>query len=207
MDSIDRTKTAVILLAVIACVVVTAGWASAQQASGLAAVGAVDPANGYPKWYMDGNGLQLAQCLVQSAADPCGLAAAGAVPNPGAAISFPGNFPDEFMYWLATADITGVGVNRSGTAILVLDVTGAFGGPTGTPADGAGAQITFARFRLRVKNSLTPGATYTMTGPLGSQKCRAASKKGIQHDFAAVRAVEQRIHDELDRLRRRTKRG
>ena len=94
MDSIDRTKTAVILLAVIACVVVTAGWASAQQASGLAAVGAVDPANGYPKWYMDGNGLQLAQCLVQSAADPCGLAAAGAVPNPGAAISFPGNFPE-----------------------------------------------------------------------------------------------------------------
>ena len=169
MDSIDRTKTAVILLAVIACVVVTAGWASAQQASGLAAVGAVDPANGYPKWYMDGNGLQLAQCLVQSAADPCGLAAAGAVPNPGAAISFPGNFPDEFFYWLANASIDGVGVNRSGTALLVLNVTGAFGGATGTAADGAGAQIVFARFRLRVKNSLRPGATYTMTGPLGSR--------------------------------------
>ena len=40
MNCIDRIKTAGILLAVIACVVVTAGWASAQQASGLTAVGA-----------------------------------------------------------------------------------------------------------------------------------------------------------------------
>ncbi len=161
------TKAAAILLAVIVYVILTGGWASAQQGSGLSAVGGVDPAIGYPKWYMDGSGLQLAPCLDTTAGDPCLLA--GTFPNPGAAISFPGNFPDEFMYWLATADITGVGVNRSGTAILVLDVTGAFGGPTGTPADGAGAQIAFARFRLRVKNSLTPGATYTMTGPLGSQ--------------------------------------
>src|SRR5437773_1944680 len=124
---------------------------------------------------MDGNGLQLGQCLVQSAADPCGLAAAGAVPNPGAAISFPGNFPDEFFYWLANASITGVGVNRSGTALLVLNVTAAFGGAPGTAADGAGAQIVLARFRLRVKNSLRPGATYTMTGPLGSRAFVAAA--------------------------------
>src|SRR5213594_3084739 len=173
MNQTDRksfgasTKAAAILLAVIVYVILTGGWASAQQGSGLSAVGGVDPAIGYPKWYMDGSGLQLAPCLDTTAGDPCLLA--GTFPNPGAAISFPGNFPDEFMYWLATADITGVGVNRSGTAILVLDVTGAFGGPTGTPADGAGAQIAFARFRLRVKNSLTPGATYTMTGPLGSR--------------------------------------
>src|SRR5437867_675475 len=172
MNQTDRTsigskKAAAIVLAVIVYVILTGGWASAQQGSGLSAVGAVDPANGYPKWYMDGSGLQLAQCLDTRAGDQCVLA--GTVPNPAAAISFPGNFPDEFMYWLAEASIDGVGVNRSGTALLVLNVTGAFGGPTGTPADGAGAQIVFARFRLRVKNSLTPGATYTMTGPLGSQ--------------------------------------
>src|SRR5438093_539056 len=161
------TKAAAILLAVIVYVLLTGGWASAQQGSGLSAVGAVDPANGYPKRYMDGSGLQLAQCLDTRAGDPCLLA--GTFPNPAAAISFPGNFPDEFMYWLAEASINGVGVNRAGTALLVLDVTGAFGGPTGTPADGAGAQITFARFRLRVKNSVRPGATYTMTGPLGSR--------------------------------------
>src|SRR5262249_50080288 len=163
------TKAAAILLAVIVYVILTGGWASAQQGSGLSAVGAVDPANGYPKWYMDGSGLQLAQCLDATAADPCGLLAAAAIPNPGAAISFPGNFPEEFFYWLATADIPGIGVNRSGTAFLVLGLEGAFGGPTGTAADGPGAQIVFARFRLRIRNSLTPGATYTMTGPLGSR--------------------------------------
>src|SRR5438093_4006953 len=188
MDSIDRTKTAVILLAVIACVVVTAGWASAQQASGLAAVGAVDPANGYPKWYMDGNGLQLAQCLDTTAADPCGLAAAGAVPNPGAAISFPGNFPDEFSYWLANATINGVGAARSGTALLVLNVTGAFGGATGTAADGAGAQIVFARFRVRVTAGLTPGATYTVTHPFGVTRFTASSAGTINFtdDFGCL---------------------
>ena len=53
MNSSDRTKTAVILLAVIACMALTAGRASAQAAAGLAAVSAVDPANGYPKWYQD----------------------------------------------------------------------------------------------------------------------------------------------------------
>src|SRR5437867_4402222 len=169
MDSIDRTKTAVILLAVIACVVVTAGWASAEQASGLAAVGAVDPANGYPKWYMDGNGLQLGQCLDTTAADPCGLLAAGAIPTPTKPILFPTNFPDEFFYWRLTGKLTGLGAGGAGTATLVQALEGAFGGATGTAADGAGAQIVFARFRLRVKNSLHPGATYTMTGPLGSR--------------------------------------
>ena len=46
-------------LAVIACITLTGGLASAQNAQGLAAVGAIDPANGFPRWYMDKNGLQL----------------------------------------------------------------------------------------------------------------------------------------------------
>src|SRR5437660_6367985 len=96
-----------ISLAVIACVMLTAGWASAQQASGLTAVGAPDPANGYPKWYMDGNGLQLAPCLVTPADDPCALA--GTFPNPAAPIVFPTNFPDEFFYMLPTSRIDGIG--------------------------------------------------------------------------------------------------
>jgi len=65
--SIGRsTKAAAILLAVIVYVILTGGWASAQQGSGLSAVGAVDPANGYPKWHMDGSRLQLAPCLLSS---------------------------------------------------------------------------------------------------------------------------------------------
>src|ERR1043166_9373439 len=131
MDFIVRSKKpAAILLVVIACMVFTGALASAQQASGLSAVGAADPANGYPKWYMDGNGLQLAQCLDTTVADPCGLVAAGAIPNPGAAISFPGNFPNEFFYWRMTAKITGVGAGRAGTALLANALEGAFGGAT-----------------------------------------------------------------------------
>ena len=168
MKSTVRSKKAAgILVAVIACVVLTEGWASAQQAAGLTAVGGADPANGYPKWYIDGNGLQLAPCLDTTAADPCGLA--GAIPDPASPISFPNNFPEEFFYWLLNAKITGIGARGAGTALLANALEGAFGGPTGTPADGAGAQIVFARFRFRVNGGLTPGATYTLTGPLGSR--------------------------------------
>src|SRR5881396_3271829 len=102
MNCIDRTKTAGILLAVIACIVFASGRASAQAAQGLAAVGAVDPANGYPKWYQDKNGLQLTACLDNTTPDPllggadlCGLVAGGAIP--AGPVVFPTNFPDEFF--------------------------------------------------------------------------------------------------------------
>ena len=42
-----------ISLAVVACVIFAAVGAFAQNAQGLAAVGAIDPANGYPRWYLD----------------------------------------------------------------------------------------------------------------------------------------------------------
>src|SRR6266571_935596 len=154
-----------ISLTIVACVMLTAGWASAQQAQGLLRVGAPDPANGYPKWYMDRNGLQLGQCLVTPADDPCALA--GTFPNPAAPIVFPTNFPDEFFYMRATARIDGIG--GVGRADLGYALEGAFGGATGTAADGAGAQIVFARFRIRVTAGLVPGATYTMTAPYGTQ--------------------------------------
>src|SRR5262245_55239872 len=159
-----------ISLAVVACVMLSAGWASAQQAQGLLRVGAPDPANGYPKWYMDRNGLQLAPCLVTTADDPCALA--GTFPNPAAAIVFPTNFPDEFFYMRATARIDGIGGVGRADAGWALE--GAFGGATGTAADGAGAQIVFARFRIRVTAGLVPGATYTLTGPYGTQSFVAA---------------------------------
>ena len=39
-----------ISLAVVVCIALTGGLASAQNAQGLAAVGATDPANGYPSF-------------------------------------------------------------------------------------------------------------------------------------------------------------
>src|SRR2546426_12253585 len=81
-----------ISLAVVACVIFAAGGAFAQNAQGLAAVGAIDPANGDPRWDLDRNGLQLGQCLdAANPADPCVLA--GTFPDSGEPDSFPANIP------------------------------------------------------------------------------------------------------------------
>src|SRR5438034_2204525 len=164
-----------ISLAVIACIGLASGVAFAQNGQGLAAVGAISPANPFPRWYMDRSGLQLGQCLdTTNPADPCvlgivaGSPAPNVLPNPALPLSFPGNFPTEFFYWRATATITGVGGNNANRALLVLSTQGGFGGPTLTAADGAAAAGVFARWRLRfLPGGLVPGATYTFTGPFG----------------------------------------
>src|SRR5437016_9650012 len=155
-----------ITLSAILCIILTGGWASAQNAQGLAAVGAIDPNTGFPRWYMDRNGLQLGQCLdTTNPLDPCVLV--GTFPNPNQPISFPNNFPDEFFYWRAVAEIPNIG-GVGGRGLLVLSTQGVFVGPTGTPADGNGTQAVFARYRVRVRpNGLVPGATYTVTAPFG----------------------------------------
>ena len=152
-------------LAVIACITLTGGLASAQNAQGLAAVGAIDPANGFPRWYMDKNGLQLGQCLDTSVIDPC--AVIPELPDPTQPVIFNTNFPPEFFYWRAVAEIDNIG-GVGGRGLLVLSVQGVFAGPTETAADGNGFQAVFARYRVRVRpNGLVPGATYTVTAPFG----------------------------------------
>src|SRR5438034_177979 len=152
-------------LAVIACITLTSGLASAQNAQGLAAVGAIDPANGFPRWYMDKNGLQLGQCLDASVIDPC--AVLPELPDPTQPVIFNTNFPPEFFYWRAVAEIDNIG-GVGGRGLLVLSVQGVFAGPTETAAAGNGFQAVFARYRVRVRpNGLVPGATYTVTAPFG----------------------------------------
>ena len=168
----SRLKLVFSLVAAL-CVIVPAGLAFAQ-AAGLAAVGAPDPAHGFPKWYIDKNGLQLAPCLDNNAADPCGLVAAGALPNPAAPVVFPTNFPTEVFYNRATARIDGIGGGAS-RADLGIALEGAFGGPTLTVADGKAAEVVFARLRIRVNGGLVPGASYTFTYPFGSQTIVASA--------------------------------
>ncbi|PYN85534.1 MAG: hypothetical protein DMD89_38195, partial [Candidatus Rokuibacteriota bacterium] len=154
----------------IACIGLASGVAFAQNGQGLAAVGAISPANPFPRWYMDRSGLQLGACLdTTNPPDGCALIAGGGLPNPAAPVSFPGNFPGEFFYWRSTADIAGIGGNAANRARIVLSTQGGFGGPTLTPADGAAAAGVFARSRLRVDGGLVPGATYTFTGPFGAR--------------------------------------
>ena len=137
-----------------------------QQGQGLAAVGPIDPANGFPQFYQDKAGLTLGQCLDVVAGDPCVLA--GTIPDPTQPITFPGNFPQEFFYAAADADITGFAGVATGRARLNLRLEGAFGNPAGTVNNGD--QVVFARFRFRARDGgLTPGATYTVTYPFGVQ--------------------------------------
>jgi hypothetical protein len=134
------------------------------QAQGLAAVGPVDPGNGYPQFYQDKAGQALEQCLdIVTPGDPCGLLLLGSV-NPKLPIVFPTNFPNEWFYWMASSRVLDVGGGK-GRANVIMALEGAFGNAAGTIVPGQ--QITFARFRIRVTGGLVPGATYTLTYPFG----------------------------------------
>src|SRR5262249_15778565 len=112
--------------------------AAAQNAQGLAAVGAIDPTNGFPRWYMDKNGLQLGQCLdTTDPTDPCAVLAE--LPDPTQPVIFNTNFPPEFFYWRAVADIDNIG-GVGGRGLPVLSVPGVFARPTQTAAAANTAQ-------------------------------------------------------------------
>ena len=113
-----RTRTKVIGLSV---VLVLAAGAVAIAAptgiltpgsggpQGIVTVGPVNPNNGFPDWYRDTNGVDLAPCI-----DPQDKFCGGAVaaPDNTAPITFPDNFPDEFFYMSADADgLTSAGGN------------------------------------------------------------------------------------------------
>src|SRR5690348_2273852 len=96
-----------------------------QQGQGLAAVGPIDPANGFPQFYQDKAGLSLGQCLDNTTpGDPCAIAAT--LPNPTQPVTFPANFPQEFFYGAADADINGFAGVATGRARLNLRMEGAF---------------------------------------------------------------------------------
>src|SRR5262244_4323721 len=62
-----------------------------------AGIGPVNPANGYPRYYVDASGLALGPCF--DLGGLCVLTPAD-LPNPLAPLSFPGNFPEEWFYSL-----------------------------------------------------------------------------------------------------------
>jgi len=135
----------------------------------LIASGPVDPANGFPVYYLDSNNLGLAPCL-DFICDP-----ALPVPDPGQPISFPGNFPDEFFYQRAIADMTGP---NGETFLLNLALEGSF--LNGVPVNGD--QMVFTRLRVRA-TGLTPGAIYTVTHPFGVETLRADAPPPVVINF------------------------
>lgn len=144
----------------LALAAVVAGPAQANHRPGgahLAAVGPVDPANGFPMWYLDSAGVRLELCLdFQNAL--CGFVG-NEIPNPLDPVVFPTNFPDEAFWWAGGAIMDS---NGGGSADLILGLEAAFAG--GGVVDGD--QVSFGRVRIRVDN--LPLGTYTVTHPYGT---------------------------------------
>ena len=135
-----------------------AGVAEATRPGGarLSAVGPIDPANGYPLWYLDHLGVRLELCL--DFQNPgCGFVG-NEIPRPLDPVVFPSNFPEEAFYQRVDSIMD---TSAGGTALLVMALEAAFA--NGGPAPGD--QIVFGRVRIWVDN--LPLGVYTVTHPYG----------------------------------------
>ncbi|TMA49444.1 MAG: hypothetical protein E6J76_13240, partial [Deltaproteobacteria bacterium] len=150
-------RTALAFLALSLCL---ASGAQAQRCTvPLVGFGPIDPADGFPQYYLDSSNLGLSECL-DFVCDP-----ALGVPNPNKPVRFPDNFPSEFFYQRAVANMNG----PNGTTFLLdLGLFGTF--VSGTPVDGE--QIVVTRVRVR-GTGVVPGATYTVTHPYGVETITA----------------------------------
>ncbi len=121
--------------------------------------GPVDPANGFPAWYQDRNGIALelctindpdvtvdallvnaGQCAIFNVAPPNGIQTGPEV--------FPDNFVNEHFYTLVTGNMPTAGTtiaNNPPRVVINMGLEGAFSTPTPT----AGAQLTFSRWRVQ----------------------------------------------------------
>ena len=148
--------------------------AAAVAAFGLAApawavldrAGPVDPAHGFPAWYMDKNGVALELCVNTDAAV---LAAGGCAILPAAPPAgvltvpevFPSNWTTEHFYTLASVKLNSAGLDKktlapiSGAGKIVINMGLEASFATGTPS--AGGQITFNRWRVQHTNVACTG--------------------------------------------------
>ncbi len=145
------TTTARRLAAVVSGALLAASLAPLAALPGSAAtagMGPVDPTNGFPTWYSDGNvRLQLCYeagkgCLVEP-------------PNPDLPASYPDNFPDEAFWFAAEASSGNLGLYEA-----ALEAAHA------NEAVINGDQMGFGRLRFRL-DGLQAGQTYTITHPYG----------------------------------------
>ena len=131
--------------------------------------GPISPANGFPTWYMDRNGVALELCTNINATV---LAAGGCAILPtdlpaGVPEVFPTNFFIEHFYTLAsvvlnTAGLNAAGVPTAATGKVTLNM--ALEGSFATPTPVNGQQITFNRWRVTHTNTACEGS-YTYYTP------------------------------------------
>ncbi len=128
----------------------------------LDSLGTLDQASRFPMTITDTNGVTLGLCFTQGHCpfNPDDL------PNPAAAISFPGNFPGESFWYMATSTMAFTNeAGVAGTAALTFALEGTFMNATHAPR--AGDQVLFSRTRIRVRGGLAPGQLYKVTHPHG----------------------------------------
>ena len=123
--------------------------------------------HGFPSWYRDSRGVRLEPCLTLE--DPLCAALPDEVPNPDAPISYPDNFPGEFFYQLAGAELT---LTNGVDASIGMDLEGAWA--TEQVVDGD--QMVFGRVRIRF--DAAEGERYRITHPYGIDDI-VASDRGV----------------------------
>lgn len=111
--------------------------------------------HGFPAWYRDSNGVRLEACTTLD--DPLCSTLPDEVPDPGSPVSYPDNFPGEFFYQLASAVVTGPGVDLS----VSMDLEGAWAAEDVVEGD----QMVFGRVRIRDKD--IADGHYRITHPYG----------------------------------------
>ncbi|MHC1726345.1 MAG: hypothetical protein AB9866_10110 [Syntrophobacteraceae bacterium] len=151
----NKKITAFFLL--VACVLFMSIPASAK----LAAVGPINPVNGFPLWYQDSAGFTL-----DLPAPPLGDGATAPTQifDPPVATPFSQQigFASEAMYWSADSKIDLPG---GGRALLVMALEAAFAQGDAINGD----QIVFTRIRIRIDIPATgAGRTYTVKHPYGT---------------------------------------
>jgi len=132
-----------------------------KNPGGLVEVGPVNADHGFPSWYGDsrpGNQqIRLEPCL--DLTNPlCGLLP-DEVPDPELPVSYPDNFPGEFFYQLANAELDLPG---GGRAVLTLGLEAAWSAEVVQNGD----QVVFSRTRVVVKDG-PANATLTFKHPFG----------------------------------------
>jgi Fibronectin type III domain len=148
-----RRVTAGAAITAIVSATLIAGSVAPANASLVGPMGTVDTVNGFPMSFDDGE-LKLGQCL----SGPQCIANVER-PNPGAAVSFPNNFPSEIFWYGAFAETP----DQPGLYEAALE--GAFTSADGSVEDRT--QQAFARLRFQLQN-LVPRASYTIQHPYGT---------------------------------------
>ncbi|MBG0561971.1 PKD domain-containing protein [Actinoplanes aureus] len=125
--------------------------------------------HGFPAWYRDSNGVRLEACTTLD--DPLCSTLPDEVPNPDEPVSYPGNFPGEFFYQLAGAELT----LADGTeASIGMDLEGAWAAEEVREGD----QMVFGRIRIRF--DATTGEAFRVTHPYGIDEVVADDRGRIR---------------------------